>query len=87
MLEFPSTSQVPTCVHPAPKRNNNNIPAAADEGRRSEAEEPDAGTGSTFDCVQFTEVLLKWFAAAPEKNLTTHAVQRSLSAGTGLCFL
>lgn len=48
VLEFPSTSQVPTCVHPAPRRNDN-ISAAADEGHDGDTEEPNAGTAWTFD--------------------------------------
>lgn len=79
VLEFPSTSQVPTCVHPAPKRHAGNAPAA-DEERSSDAEETNTGmdltasSGGNCKC-------------APEKNVKTQAVLSSLSAGTHFCFL
>lgn len=81
MLEFPSSSQVPTCVHPAPKRRN--TPAVDEEEQRGDAEEGNAGTDSTFTVPQ-------WALNAPvtqcklEKTHKTQAVQCSLSVGTDL---
>lgn len=77
MLEFPSSSQVPTCVHPAPKRTN--TPAVGEEEQRSDAEEGNAGTGSTFTLPQRA---LNVTQRRLEKTPKTQAVQRSLSVGT-----
>lgn len=53
MLDFPSLSQVPTCMHPAPKRRQAQAPAVEEE-----EEESDKGTSSTFSHAPFTEVPL-----------------------------
>lgn len=79
MLEFPSSSQVPTCVHPAPKRRK--APAGGEEEQGSDAEEANAGTGSAFT------VPRRAINVAQRKLEKTHksqALQRSLSAGTDL---
>lgn len=46
VLDFPSSSQVPTCVHPAPKPK-----AGVDEPSSRGSEEPDAGTVRGGLCV------------------------------------
>ncbi|XP_062299499.1 PCNA-interacting partner [Scomber scombrus] len=47
VLEFPSSSQVPTCVHPAPKHKTT---PGVEEEEEEEVEEETATAKSTFEC-------------------------------------
>ncbi|XP_036374306.1 PCNA-interacting partner [Megalops cyprinoides] len=67
VLQFPSTSQAPTCVHPAPKR--------AHGPRTEEARDQDAGKAGT--CAPFPPVHPGELGVETERAEGEHAVQRA----------